>query len=211
MTMTTADAQFYWANHHGGAAWIAEYRGTVDVASRQWALEAVRTFGLARSVLEIGCHCGPLLRQLAALPGIRDVYGLDINAEAVAAAREDGLTAIVGGVPEALTRLSTRSIDVIVSSYCLAYVAPIDLPRTLGECLRIARMGLVLIEPSAGPGVDSAVFTDGKYVEWRHEYLDALARARRRMPIAPAVEVTRTRKSLDALNAIIVAKLNWPT
>jgi len=218
--MITADAQFFWANHPGGQAWCDLYRETGNLPQRDWALAAVKGFGPVTSVLEVGCHCGPLLRRLAALDGMERAIGLDINAEAIAQARATGLQAIVGTIPGALQRFPDRLFDVVVSSYCLAYVAPQDLAFTLSECLRIARLGLVLVEPTAGPGVDPAIYEDGQYVEWRHEYLDALSEAHGRLPIRPVIEVTRTRKGTRGsyeinvtphagVNAVITARITW--
>lgn len=204
--MTTADATRFWAQHDGGASWCALYRGSDVDPSRAAVLAAVRQFENARSVLEVGCHCGPLLKQLAALPGIAHAVGYDVNAAALQAAKADGLIVRHGAVPHVLDGLRDGAFDLVVSSYCLAYVAPADLVRTLAGCLRVARMGVVLAEPSAGPGVRAQAHEDGEYAEWRHEYMDALEEAAG----ARMVRLTRTRLETESnINALIVARHQW--
>lgn len=211
--MTSADAQFFWANHPGGVAWLQKYAATASAPPREWALGAIRSFGHAPSVLDLGCHCGPLLYRLRQWPV--DCLGIDINAEAVNVAQASGLPAIVGTVPDALRRLKSQSFDVVTSTYCLAYIAPGDLQATLYECLRVARLGLVIIEPTAGPGVEESELCEGRcYVEWRHDYVVALARAveegfpgrlRAEMSCESKVYVER-----PELNALVIARLQWP-
>lgn len=210
---TTADAQSFWRQACGDWSWKETYDMSASEPSRDWAIEGVLSFGPdVRTVLELGCHCGPLLKRLAALPGMT-AAGLDVNTAAVCAARLAGLDAVVGAIPEALLSYPAKSVDVIVTSYCLAYIAPEDLPWTLAECLRIARRGLVLVEESAGPGVPVAAHQNKSYCDWRHEYLDAIESAVRLLgKAAPAVTMTRTRKeAVGCVNAVIVAEVTWPS
>lgn len=195
--MTTAAAQSYWAHH---PAKLDVYRASVDEPHRDWAVAAVdliTPFG--GRVLEIGCHCGPLLRRLVTAGYV--ATGLDINAGAVRAARAAGLHADVGRVPDDLANYFDDELDIVVSSYCLSYIAPPDLPDVLNALLRIAKVGLVIVEPMAGAGVVPAIRQESSYTEWRHDYFDALASATR------PVRMTRyARGPFADINGVVVVQ-----
>lgn len=160
-------------------------------------------------VLEVGCHCGPLLTRLTAA-GYR-ARGVDINEDAVAAANEAGLIATVGAVPDVLDHYTDHRFDVIVASYCLAYLAPEDVPDTLASLLRITRYGLVLVEPMAGKGVTPGMHYLWQCPEWRHDYFEALDTAVALMVRAPQVTMTRfARGPYAGINGVVVARTMWP-
>lgn len=193
------EAAAFWRRHWGRETWCAEKYGAPTLP-RMWALEGLAALG-AESAVELGCHCGPLLAMMQ--DAGMEPTGVDVNEAWVEMARRNGLSAKVGQVPECLERYATRGFDAVVSCYCLAYVSPADLPRTLAECLRIARLGVVLVEPSAGPGILPDEYYCDTYVEWRHEYLDALA-AVAQSPL----EMARHRKDDpdSNVNALIVVR-----
>jgi SAM-dependent methyltransferase len=194
--LTTAAAQFYWSHHPPK---LEVYRASGDEPHRDWAVAAVGLLTPHGRVLEVGCHCGPLLHRLVAAG--YEASGLDINAGAVRAARAAGLDAMVGAVPHDLANYFDDELDVVVSSYCLAYIAPPDLPAVLNEMLRIAVKGLVIVEPMAGAGVVPAVRQDSSYTEWRHDYFDALASATR------PVRMTRyARGPFADINGVVVVQ-----
>jgi ubiquinone/menaquinone biosynthesis C-methylase UbiE len=198
--VNTADAQFYWANH---PAAVAAYRGSESEPHRGWALEAVQSLAPPTAVvLEVGCHCGPLLRRLGRAGYL--AHGLDINAGAVAAAIADGLFASVGAVPGTLDRYGDQEVDVVVTSYCLAYIAPKDLPEVLAEMVRIARRGVVIVEPMAGAGVAERTTEQGSYTEWRHDYFLAFDKVTR---IKTPLTLTRRACGPHAgINGVVIVK-----
>jgi SAM-dependent methyltransferase len=201
----TIDAQFFWANHPGRSVWCARYWMTADDAPRDWVIDGLRHLGPVKTVLEIGCHCGPLLKRLK--ESGYTAGGVDINATAVEEARRLGLNASVGAVPDVLSRFADREIDAVVSSYCLAYIAPDDLAETLGECLRIARMGLVIAEPMARSGDESGLYEADPYVEWRHDYFEAVERGRRRLPGDPMLRtMIYPYDVVNDVNGVLVAR-----
>jgi len=203
---STSDAAAYWEQH---AAPLQVYRDSAQAPYRDWVLEALqRDCPQAVTVLEVGCHCGPLLSRLTAAG--YTASGVDVNAEVVAAAVADGHTASVAAIPWDLMAMGTRQFDVVVSSFCLAYISPEDLPATLLQLLRIARCGLVLVEPHAGPGVPSDSWVDGGHVGWRHEYLDALDIAIPAVRPPLSVVMSRYRKpNTEHLNGVVVARTTW--
>ncbi len=138
------------------------------------------TFGAPTSVLDVGCNAGPTLRRFAAeFPGCR-LAGFDINAEAIAGARQHlaelGAAAelSVGSFYEVLPAMPSGSADVVVSSFALAYVPPAHLPGVLADIVRIASRGVVLAEPHAfEPGRSAGVLTV-PWHDWRHDYRSVL-------------------------------------
>lgn len=207
--MKTADAQFYWANHPVTADRIATYKDSIHDPHRQWVVDALRSLDVRGTVLEVGCHCGPLLHVMEQA-GFSAV-GLDINAHAIDDATDAGLTAAVGAIPSTLERFPTGAFDAVVSSYCLAYISPKDLSVTLADMVRLSRKGVVIVEPMAGAGVAEEMYGDDVYVEWRHDYLVALTAAQALIPNGPVIEMTRTRKDrLGAINGVVVGVLTWP-
>ena len=212
LAMTTADAQFFWSNHPGRQAWSNGYLESETSPHRQPILDALGELGQpVGTVLDVGCNAGPLLKRLKMLG--YSALGVDINALAVDAAKAAGLNAIVGTVPEAIERLHPTSIDAVVSCFALAYIDPSGIERTLRACLRVARVGLVLLEPTREPGsLVEPAYVREQYVDWRHDYISTLA------AIADAEPPGRLRLDLtcrrtpwegDALNAITIARLTY--
>lgn len=209
--MTSADAQYFWANHPGRGAWCQTYADTYADASRDWVIDAVQTFDGADTVLDLGCHCGPLLLRLNDLG--YSTLGVDINALAVGQAQAAGLNAIVGTIPAALQRLPAHAFDVVVSSYALAYIAPSDLDHTMQAILRVARLGVVLLEPTVEPTTPSVLYktyTGTSYCEWAHSYMDSLDRVVTG-PMAGQVVagISLARMPHEDLNGRTVARLSW--
>ncbi len=186
--IATAQATAYWTPTPADLPNIEpvarHYWASVTAPQRGWAVEAIAAFGAdIRSVLEIGCQCGPnLLALRRARPDVR-LMGVDVNAAALAAGRRffaaDGIHDVVlreGTIPEALAHQPPP--DVVLSVYCLAYIGPDRIDETLLACLRLARVGLVLIEPMLPPGeADETTVEGSSFVEWRHNYLSLLAGA----------------------------------
>jgi SAM-dependent methyltransferase len=119
----------------GGEDWVEAYWSDVHSPRRDCIIDAMRTsFGTPASVLDVGCNAGPNLRRIAAeFPGCR-LVGFDINQEAIdGATRRFAASGIdaklsVGSYYDVLPALPTSSIDVVVSSYALAYIPTANLP-----------------------------------------------------------------------------------
>ncbi len=92
----------------------------------------------------------------------------------------------VGSYYDVLPSMATASIDVVLSSYALAYVPTANLQQVLADIVRIARAGLVLAEPLAFGGTRPAGVLTVPWYDWRHDYaavLAALGVARERIQI----------------------------
>jgi SAM-dependent methyltransferase len=166
----------------GGEEWVESYWSDDHSPRRDSIIDALRTsFGAPASVLDVGCNAGPNLRRIAAeFPGCR-LVGFDINAEAIDGATrrfaERGLEAdlSVGSYYDVLPAIATASVDVVLSSYALAYVPAANLPGVLADIVRIARTGVVLAEPLAFGGARPAGVLTVPWYDWRHDYAAVLA------------------------------------
>ena len=172
-------SESFWRRRSGGE-WVETYWNAHRTPRRDSIIDVLRTtFGAPTSVLDVGCNAGPTLRRIAAeFPGCR-LAGFDINAEAIAGARqriaELGATAelAVGSFYEVLPATPSGSADVVVSSFALAYVPPAHLPGVLADIVRIAGRGVVLAEPHAFEPERSAGVLTVPWHDWRHDYRSA--------------------------------------
>ena len=166
----------------GGEAWIETYWSDDRSPRRDCIIDALRTsFGAPASVLDVGCNAAPNLRRIAAeFPGCR-LVGFDINTEAIEGATKRfadlGVEAelSVGSYYDVLPAIATGSVDVVLSSYALAYVPTASLGQVLADIVRIARTGLVLAEPTVFDGARRAGVLTVPWYDWRHDYVSALA------------------------------------
>src|ERR1700730_13738404 len=166
----------------GGEQWVESYWSDDHAPRRDCIIDALRaSFGAPASVLDVGCNAGPNLRRIAAeFPGCR-LVGFDINAKAIEGAtrRFAGLgidvDLSVGSYYEVLPSIATASIDVVLSSYALAYVPSANLPEVLADIVRIARTSLVLAEALAFGGCRPSGVLTVPWYDWRHDYAAVLA------------------------------------
>lgn len=197
-----------WA--HRPAVDADHYWQTTGQPHRKVLLDQLHTFGSPRSLLELGSHSGPNLRLVAReFPEAR-VGGIEINDAVVGRARqllrEDGLGRVeltVGSVVEILPALMTGGEDLVFSCFALAYVPPGQLVEVLRHSLRVARIGLVLVEPQAVEGQRAGLMRET--AGWRHDYAACL----RRLGVdAHAMRMVDLPSSPAYLNACLVVELS---
>jgi predicted O-methyltransferase YrrM len=179
MHAQTVEAANWWAKSRGrdNASWIANYQNSLKGRQRTAIVEIVKGLSGVTSVLEVGCHCGPNLIRLAQeLPGIEQLTGVEINADAVKAGQrwveheglQDRVSIVEGRVPDKTDILPSECVDVVLSCYALAYIAPTDLDAVLYDVGRLAKRAVILAEPMPGSTPRAASLTD--YQEWVHDY-----------------------------------------
>lgn len=179
MHAATVEAAAWWQRPRE-TAWITNYQRSLQARHRTQIVETIRGLGDVKTVLEVGCHCGPNLVRLAReFPAIELLSGVDVNADAIHAgqrwASELGLGSrielAVGRIPDATDHLPSGCADVVLSCYALAYIAPADVDAVLFEMGRLAKRAIVLAEPMAETGSGTRALTG--YHEWAHNYRDA--------------------------------------
>ena len=211
MHAETQAAADWWARPRGEAtaSWIGNYQHSLGLRHRTAIVDLVRDLQPA-TLLEVGSHCGPNLMRLAReCPELR-MIGVDVSADAVQAGTAwaqrqgvaDRVEFVVGSMPDGIARMPTGSIDVVLSCYTLAYVAPRDLDAVLYELGRVAKQAVLFVEPMTTGPAQEQQRTLGGYCEWAHDYQDACRWVQtlrtwttRLVPIDPPV---------DRLNAICV-------
>jgi hypothetical protein len=107
------------------------------------------------------------------------VQGVEVSQEACIYAQnkfiKDGRVGILwSDILDAASRWEPAEVDVVVSCYSLAYVAPDDLNGLLAAMVRSARVGIILIEPMMGE--PCMMYAAGGMIEWRHDYVNRLSR-----------------------------------
>lgn len=180
MHAQTLEAGDWWARSRGAgtANWIATYQNSVQSRQRTAIAAIIKELG-AETVLEVGCHCGPnLVRVANEMPGLQAV-GVDINADAIEAGRNwiaaQGLASRiqlqVGRVPHITQQLPDGGVDVVLSCYALAYIAPSDLDAVLYDMGRLASKAIIIAEPMVR-GTDPVTQRRSLsgYNEWAHDY-----------------------------------------
>lgn len=168
-----ADCLTFWVGDRAEYTdeWVQGYWDSQDAPHRLVLEEAVLQFR-PKSAYEFGCHCGPNLARLRRA-GVPRLGGCDISAPAIERARLELPDAdlSLGFVPRVTRAIADGAYDVVFSCYALAYVGPQILLPTLRELWRLARKGLVIMEPMAW-GTDPTLDGNGEYYrEWAHDYL----------------------------------------
>lgn len=110
--------------------------GSVHSRDR-WVLKAV---GRGRRVLDLGCGTGALAQKLAARNN--ELYGVEINPDAAAAARDRGVHVSLSDLNERLP-FKKAYFDVVLASEVLEYVY--DTRLLIEECARVLRPGGLLL------------------------------------------------------------------
>lgn len=116
-------------------------------------------------ILDLGCGDGTLLAHLARHRGVRG-YGLEIDADNVAACITAGVNVIQADVDDGLSEFADQSFDYVVMTQALQALARPD--QVLAEMLRVGR---------------EAIVTFPNFGHWRVR----LALLRGRMPLTPAL------------------------
>lgn len=188
----TTPASAYWSTRHRtfGDGWCERYWNAIDQPHRRLIVEALHRLPSWTSLVEIGCHVGINLRLIHEAFPATTLTGFDINEAALVFGREHLSNVTFTQADLYTLPLADNSVDVIVSSYALAYVSPTALPIVLNRLRQACRVGLVLAEPF-GPerrveGLD--------YDEWTHDYPRHLTGTTVRL-ISPPI---------DRLNALFV-------
>jgi SAM-dependent methyltransferase len=107
---------------------------------REQLLREVASFNPA-SLLEVGCGDGTFLRLAASLGAA--LHGIDPHAESVRKLQREAFS-VQTGVAEALP-YPDGAHDLVVFSYAAHHIG--DWPTALAEALRVARLGVVVLDP----------------------------------------------------------------
>lgn len=129
--------------------WAESYLDTVEHPHRQQIVDTIAGYS-AGSVLEVGCASGAnLVRLRERFPGVK-LYGVDINARAIAVAkrhfRDDHAVVLQTGRADCIEFMPDKSVDLVFTDAVLMFVAEDKIRAVLSELGRIARCGIVFNE-----------------------------------------------------------------
>jgi SAM-dependent methyltransferase len=133
-----------------------QFRGSVEEIAARLA-DYLPIFAGASDVLDVGCGRGEFLALLASA-GV-SAYGVDVNAEMVATARERGLDAVRA---DALAHLASRpdsSLGGLFAAQVVEHLEPAYLIRLLETAFNKLRSGAPLVIETINPECWLAFFT----------------------------------------------------
>jgi SAM-dependent methyltransferase len=144
----------------------------IDQPRRSVLTRTVAEFGGVGSVLEVGCGQGQNLYLLSRALRGATLYGIDISATAVVAARRElaarGLSTVNLDVADIVDLRAFRdaSVDVVVADAVLLYLPPTQIETALREILRVAARGVVLStwDLASSQGSEPWVYDEGTWV-----------------------------------------------
>jgi hypothetical protein len=160
--------------------WVQGYWDSRSHGHRQLMLEKVKAFGSVRSLLEIGCNCGPNLALIGKEYPKAELVGIDINPEAIEVGSRilgrDGLSNVRLLVRRAdeLREFQDKAFDLVLTDAVLIYIGPDKIEKVIAEMARLARRALIMIEFHA----DSAEGSNGLGIYhfgcWKRDYVEIL-------------------------------------
>ena len=170
--------EWIWRSRHlYRHGWAHGSLGTVEHPHRSQIVEAVSSFPLVDSVLEVGCGSGANLVCLRErLPGTQFI-GIDINRHAITTARHhfavrgDKHIRLLAGRADRLTDIPNDGVDVVLTDAVLMFIAPDRIHDVVAELGRVARKGLVLNEYHCS-GEMAGRFDGGR---WIYDIVSVLA------------------------------------
>ena len=131
--------------------WIAGYWESTNHPHRKFLITHIT--GLRpKSVLEIGCNCGPNLRLLTKNHPECRYTGIDINPDSIKKGniwlKREGISniSLIYGVADDLGRYPDNSFDVVFTDAVLIYIGPDKIGPVLEEMIRVAKTKVILLE-----------------------------------------------------------------
>lgn len=133
----------FWADKFGN-----EYhqRNRVNVDERMPFWESALQFTEARSALEVGCGPGWNLLAINKVSPGTDLYGVDVNANAVEEARQQGIEAQVSDALGILGLHQPGSIDLVFTAGLLIHIAPDELEATMRAIAEVSAKYVLAVE-----------------------------------------------------------------
>lgn len=135
----------------GSEDWVDGYWNSRSHQHRPFLIDQVLNYE-PDSVLEFGCNCGPNLYLLNQRDTNLTLSGIDVNPEAIRRGNElfaieecKNVKLMLGGI-DALKELPDASVDVVLTDAVLLYVGSDMIYEVIVESLRLARLGVVMLE-----------------------------------------------------------------
>lgn len=171
-------------------------------------LDALKRLGRFESLREIGCCAGTNIRLIRETFPWVACEGTEISVEAATFA-QDKLAAdpavriVCTDLFEDAPLWAAREVDVALSVYTLAYVAPEEIMGILRHILRSAAKGVLLVEPMHGPkGRIPVQYT----AEWCHDYRDLIETVMADDPRQASLDVATLHAPVERCDGMVLVK-----
>lgn len=194
MMAASSPATQFWRDR-GPMDWarvLPTYWGATAQPHRAALIQSLRKLPRFETLRELGCCAGTNLAMIRQVFPWVAVEGLEVSPDAAVFAQnklaaDPAVRIVCSDMLHEAEVWDPQEVDVTISCYALAYIAPDDLPALLTAVVNATKWGLILVEPAYGDfGRMPVQYT----CEWRHDYtrlLDAALRDSGR-PAAMTVE-----------------------
>lgn len=125
---------------------MGDYIISISHPHRDLILKALSGFEWS-SLLEVGCASGPNLKLIAQQFPDKVLFGIDINKEAVQAARDflrGGAGVDMGDIHN--LDFPPKYVDVILADAALMYVHPKDITSVMDDLAQVARKAIIVVD-----------------------------------------------------------------
>lgn len=143
---TPDELEQLWAGEFGDA-YVSRNSGALDARSGYWSRMA-QEHPFSR-VLEVGCANGENLRHLASLVAPHEVWGIDINEQALATARTTAPGTNVVWGPARELPFRDRQFDLVFTMALLIHQPDSTLPIVMSEIVRCSNRWVLCGEYTA--------------------------------------------------------------
>lgn len=145
------DYQTLMTNHWKNRTNLDRQLDTIDHPHRKLIIDELKKLAPFETLFEIGCGAGANLINIRKEFPKTTLIGLDINEEAIEAAKE-ALPDSNFFAGDILHIGSSQKMDIILSDAVLIYVSPLYIERMIETMVRIASKAIVLVELEGGQG-----------------------------------------------------------
>lgn len=156
-----------WAGQFG-----TEYieRNRLDYRPRMPFWESAIQFCTPATVFEFGCNIGLNLRAIQAVSPNTDLFGCDVNINAVNEARAAGFEVQHVGEHGIAGLYEPGTMDLVFTAGVLIHVAPADLERTMRSLIELSGRYVLAVEYHEEEGEVEVEYRGNSGALWRRDY-----------------------------------------
>lgn len=145
-------------------------RNRVDWEARMPFWESAIHFCTPATVFEFGCNAGWNLRAIQAVAPGTDLYGCDVNQNAVNEARAQGFEVQHVGEHGVAGLYEPGSMDLVFTAGVLIHMPPADLERTMRDLIDLASRYVVAVEYHVDEGEVEVEYRGQSGALWKRNF-----------------------------------------
>lgn len=178
MQNASSPATAFWRDR-GALSWarvLPTYWAATGQAHRAALIAALRKLPRFESLRELGSCAGTNIKMIREAFPWCAVEGVELSYEAATFSQlqfgaDPYVRIVCNDMMDEQQHWEPQDVDVTVSCYTLAYVAPEELEDFLLAMVNASKVGMVIIEPQYG---EIGRVPNKNLCEWRHDYTKAL-------------------------------------